>query len=137
MNPESPVIHLLKTKKLKTTVHRLDVLDYLFEQRKPLLLNELQDYFTKTINRVTLYRILNDFEEKDLVRIFHGLSGQKYIEFKAQDKVIVKHGHVHFQCEICSEIYCFDDVEISALPKGFLIKPEKTVLTGTCSVCKQ
>jgi len=133
----SKYINILKEKGLKITEQRILVFKQLSEIDQPILLNSLQDTLGKTINRITLYRILNDLEGGDLVRIFFGLDGQKYIEAKKDNiKTGLNLQHLHFQCQKCDSVFCFDDIEITGLPSGFKIHSDKTVLAGLCESCE-
>lgn len=133
----SKYINILKEKGLKITEQRIAVLKQLSEINQPILLNSLQDNLGDSINRITLYRILNDLEGGNLVRIFFGLDGQKYIEAKKENlKSGLNLQHLHFQCQKCDAVFCFDDIEITGLPSGFKIHSDKTVLAGLCETCE-
>jgi Fur family ferric uptake transcriptional regulator len=131
-------IAILKNKGLKVTEQRANVLAKLLTQHKPLPLNELQDNL-RTINRITLYRILMDLEKGDLIRIFFSLEGNKYIEAKHKKNnnaySINNAIHLHFQCQLCDEVFCLDKIRIEGLPEGFQLFSDKTVLAGNCNNC--
>lgn len=131
---------VLKEKGLKVTPKRILVYQLLVEVAQPYLLSDIQErLLSKKLNRITLYRILNDLESAGLLRIFFGLDGNKYIEAKfnpiqkSNPENALK--HLHFQCDQCELLYCFEKVTISGLPDGFAIKSDKTVLAGTCQNC--
>lgn len=130
-------IAILKTKGLKVTEQRASVLAKLLSYQKPLPLNELQDHL-QTINRITLYRILMDLEKGDLIRVFFSLEGNKYIEakHKKNNTLNVNNAiHLHFQCQLCDEVFCLDKIRIEGLPDGFQLFSDKTVLAGNCNNC--
>jgi Fe2+ or Zn2+ uptake regulation protein len=139
MPVETNYASLLKERGLKVTPKRMQVYQLLAQAAQPYLLSEIQDkLFSKKLNRITLYRILNDLEEKGLLRIFFGLDGQKYIEAKNQKALNEKKDslkHLHFQCNQCDALFCFDNVAITGLPQGFSIQTDKTVLAGICEKC--
>jgi Fur family ferric uptake transcriptional regulator len=132
----SIAINLLKEKGLKVTESRASVLQKLAQNSHPQLLNELQDSLGEGMNRITLYRVLNDLESKALVKIFFGADGQKYIELKQTHSSNHKLSHLHFQCSECMHLYCVENVEVFGLPDGFIIKSDKTVLAGMCNNCQ-
>lgn len=132
----SIAINLLKEKGLKVTESRASVLQKLAQNSHPQLLNELQEALGEGMNRITLYRVLNDLESKSLVKIFFGADGQKYIELKQNHSNNHKLSHLHFQCSECMHLYCVDNIVVSGLPEGFKIKSDKTVLAGKCSNCQ-
>ena len=129
---------------IKVTKSRVAVLAYLTEQMKPVSLSQLQEGVGFGINRITLYRILQDFEGKKIIRIFYGLDGQKFIEAKTDihnNKASISHDkhsdkHLHFQCRECDEVICLEEVRINGLPDGYEIFTDKTMLMGSCDRCK-
>jgi Fur family transcriptional regulator, ferric uptake regulator len=128
----------LKQAGLRITQHRKDVLDWLRDQGKPVTLLELNRFFSAQINRITLYRILNDLAEAGMLKMFYGQDGHKYIEEGFQITKGVEHeehGHVHFQCNSCDEVFCLDNVEVKNLPQGFNISPAQSILIGLCERC--
>jgi Fur family ferric uptake transcriptional regulator len=130
---------ILKKNGLRITQHRLDIIHYLAKESKPLALNDFHKEFIPKINRITLYRILNDFEEKRMLRIFFSHDGQKMIEWSftaGHGKNVLHEQHLHFQCKKCEKIYCLDDVKINNLPDGFNVSTQQSVLVGKCSICE-
>lgn len=132
----SLAINLLKEKGLKVTEQRASVLQKLSQHSHPQLLNELQEALGQGMNRITLYRVLNDLESVSLIKIFFGADGQKYIELKQGQSSNHKLSHLHFQCSECQHLYCVENVEVFGLPEGFSIKSDKTVLAGMCNNCQ-
>jgi Fur family ferric uptake transcriptional regulator len=137
-------VEYLRSFGIKVTKSRVAVLAYLTEQMKPVSLSELQEGVGFGINRITLYRILLDFEGKKIIRIFYGLDGQKFIEAKTDihnNKASISHDthsdkHLHFQCRECDEVICLEEVSINGLPDGYEIFTDKTMLMGSCDRCK-
>jgi Fur family ferric uptake transcriptional regulator len=128
---------VLKKAGLRITAHRVDVLEWLNDKQKPVTLQELNRHFQTNINRITLYRILNDLAETGIVKMFYGQDGQKYIEEipNKSSEHAHKDGHLHFQCNSCDTVFCLDDIEVLNLPKGFNISPEQSILIGLCEKC--
>ena len=123
---------------LRITQHRMDVLDWLRACGKPVTFFELNRFFSTKINRITLYRILNDLTDAGMLKMFYGQDGHKYIEegspsFEGMTKE--DHSHVHFQCNSCDEVFCLDNVEVKNLPKGFNVSPAQSILIGLCERC--
>ena len=132
--------YILKKNGLRTTQHRLDIINYLAKHQKPIALNDFHKEFIPKINRITLYRILNDFEEKRMLRTFFSHDGQKMIEWSAKaesGKNQIHDHHLHFQCKKCEKIYCLDDVKINNLPDGFNLSAQQSVLVGKCAICEE
>jgi Fur family transcriptional regulator, ferric uptake regulator len=129
---------ILKKSGLRVTQHRLLVLDWLSIQKGPVTLLELNRKFADTINRITLYRILNDLSEIKAIKLFFGQDGHKYIEQATTSTGSdgkVHPSHFHFQCNQCEHVYCLDDILVKNLPTGFNLSMEQSVLIGICEQC--
>jgi Fur family transcriptional regulator, ferric uptake regulator len=128
---------VLKKMGLRITQQRIQVLEYLARKSGPVNLTDLNQNFSDRINRITLYRILNDFEELGIIRLFFSHDGKKCIEWTGEHhETHDEHpSHLHFQCKTCDKIFCLDDIEIKNLPEGFNLSSDQSVLVGTCSVC--
>jgi len=128
---------ILREAGLRVTHQRLQILEYLSAKQGPVVLHQLHGAFLNSINRITLYRILNGFEEAGLVKLFFAHDGQKRIEWiGAKTTTAIPHSeHLHFQCKKCEKVFCLDDVEVRNLPKGFNLVSDQSVLVGNCSLC--
>ncbi len=128
---------LIRGTGLKLTKNRLKVLELLIFNSKPM---SVEDIFKKlkTVDQVTIYRILNQFVLNGLVYQTDFRSGKSYFEFQ-------NHHHHHIVCKNCG---CFEEVDI-CLPEQFLKKVQKCSDTfskisdhaleffGTCKVCSK
>lgn len=128
---------VLKKARLRVTNQRLSILEFLMKKKGPVALQLLHKQFSKSVNRITLYRILNNFEDKKVVKLFFAHDGHKYIEFIQSDEV--DHGrhneHLHFQCKTCDKLFCLEDVQVNNLPNGFNLSSAQSVLIGKCDQC--
>lgn len=129
---------LLKTAGLRITSHRVEVVEYLLQHPKPVNLYVINKHFQSEINRITLYRILNDLAQAGLIKVFYGQDGQKYVEKtpeKSDQYLNQKSGHFHFQCHQCDTVFCLDDIQVLNLPDGFNLSMEQSILIGMCEKC--
>ncbi len=136
MKPEQ----ILKDYKLKITHARLKVLElfqlYPFALSQPFLEKNIQ-----SIDRVTLYRTLNTFEENGIVhKVIDDTYTLKYAlcsDFcSAQPEH--KHEHIHFQCTKCQLTTCLD-VQIPKIhfPNGYSIAEFHFSVKGICKKCNE
>ena len=131
---------LLDRHHLKKTGPRLKVLSMLSAKNvatsQPDLERVLDD-----IDRVTLYRILNTFEEKGIIHKVFDLDGTSNFAMCSSDCEENHHHdeHLHFNCTNCKNVYCLDDLDLPPinLPIGF--KPQGFTLyaTGLCPKCSR
>ena len=129
---------MLDKHQLKKTAPRLRVLSMMYSKNtatsQPDLENVMHD-----IDRVTLYRILNIFEEKGIIHKVFDLDGTANYAVCHSDCEANHHHdeHVHFNCTVCKNVYCLNELSLPSitLPAGF--KPESFTLyaSGLCPKC--
>jgi Fur family ferric uptake transcriptional regulator len=132
--------HLLDQHHLKKTVPRLKVLAMMSEKdtatSQPDLEGLMQD-----VDRVTLYRILNVFEEKGIIHKVFDLNGTANYAICTSNcqEHLHQDEHLHFNCTICNKVYCLDDLNLPAfsLPAGFKAKGFTLYASGTCPQCNK
>jgi Fur family ferric uptake transcriptional regulator len=136
----STTIELLKSHNLKCTDARLAVLELISQSKGAVPYHELEEAVIETADRVTLYRILKTFEEKGLLH--------KTIDHKGTSKYALchhtcneekhAHDHVHFNCTVCNETECLEQVAAPAvkLPRGYKIQEINLSINGVCKLCR-
>ncbi len=129
---------LLDKHHLKKTGPRLQVLSMLSSKKVATSQPDLENIMVD-IDRVTLYRILNAFEEKGIIHKVFDLNGTaNYAMCSSKCGEDHHHDeHLHFNCTTCKNVYCLDELELPpiSLPKGF--KPTGFTLyaNGLCPKC--
>ncbi len=134
-------IELLDKHQLKKTEPRLKVLSILAKRKVATSQPELEQMLSTDVDRVTLYRILKTFEEKGILHRVLDLNGtanyamcsSECDEHQHQDQ------HLHFNCTVCNNVYCLDDLHFPAvkMPKGFKMESISFVATGICNKCSK
>ncbi len=129
--------HLL-TKGIKPTANRILVMRELLKASHPISLMDLETIFGHTLDKASIFRVLELFAEKDVVHtIEDGSRSLKYELCHGSSHHSIADQHVHFVCEHCKEIFCLTDIQVPILelPKGFLPHAVNYVIKGTCSNC--
>lgn len=128
----------IKDKGLKVTHARVKVFDTLQPEGLALSHMELEPLLGK-IDRITLYRILNDFEEVGLVHKVIDMDGVTRFAICRQNCTTHHHNdnHIHFNCTVCHKMYCLDNVSLPGivLPEGFRATGQSTIIYGSCTMC--
>ena len=123
--------------KLRNTSCRYDVLDYFLKANYAITPKELEEALPK-YDRVTLYRTLNTFIDKELIHRIPNDSGiARYaISDTHQDS---KEEHIHFKCENCGRTECLTNYQIPDvnLPAGYNISSVNLIVSGKCNACNQ
>jgi len=134
--------NLLRQHHLKITTPRLSVLSIISKKETATSQPELEKILGDTIDRVTLYRVLNVFEEKGILHKIHDLHGTATYAICSENcpEHMHKEEHVHFTCSECNSIYCLDDnmqMPTIAVPKGFHIDSISINAIGICDKCRK
>ena len=136
MNAEA----LLKSHKLRKTAGRLAVLALFAKEGKALSHSELQEGITENVDRVTLYRILESFEQNGILhKVPDDQVSVKYALCDHDHEVGEAHSdnHAHFKCRVCGNTVCLDDTEIPHLsvPAGYKVEGSLLLISGLCAGC--
>lgn len=130
--------HLLKRHQLKRTEARLRVLELLVNKKTATSQPDLENVIAD-VDRVTLYRILNVFEEKGIIHKMFDLNGTANYAICSSDCDEHHHHdeHLHFNCTKCKNVYCLDEMDMPpiVLPPGFKLDKLSFSATGLCPKC--
>ena len=128
----------LQAKGILATKHRVSVLRAFIYFNKPITLSAIRSY-VKEIDRVTLFRILSNFEEKKIIhKIILGDGKTMYAlcADKCAKNTDHTHDHIHFVCNQCEDVTC---LEIEKFPTinvpDFLINNLNINASGICETC--
>ncbi len=128
---------LLQEKGIRPTAMRLLILRELDKSTSALNLNELELLFAKA-DRVTLYRTINTFEEKQLIHsIIDGKSSVRYALCAEGCACSINDAHVHFHCEVCNHTICLNNIAVPPvkLPAGYSKRTVSYSISGICPKC--
>lgn len=131
-------IALLKENGLKHTRQRVRVLEEISQDAVAISQPELEKRLGKEIDRVTLYRILNIYQDKGILHRIMDLNGTANYAICTSSCSQDHHhdDHVHFNCTSCRKIYC---LEVKAphlkMPEGFKALSTNTTAYGICEKC--
>ena len=129
---------ILRNHKLKITETRLLVLDAFSKKSYAMSHSDLEMVLESKLDRVTLYRTLNSFEEKGLIHTVH--KGDKVLRYALCKGGCAKNhidSHVHFSCTECDHIYCMNQTEIPPvqIPGNFKADNFYFLIEGVCETC--
>lgn len=137
MNKNLKAEEILKSLKFKITPARVAILGILQETSLPLSVDEIfKKVKAKDVNNVTVYRTLESFKQKGLVK-------EVYLHKDFVSYELASHHHHHIVCDGCGDIedvdLCFDAQVVSSLTrkskKFSQIKDHSLEFFGTCKKC--
>lgn len=129
---------LLQEHGYRLTPGRIALLMFLKLAKKPLTVGEIQKQLTHKIDKVTLYRALEDFTKSKIVGKINLQDTATYYEFLNKD-----HHHHHIVCEKCGKIEDIENCNQTNLQKE-IMKHSKSFTTvnfhsleffGVCKAC--
>ncbi len=129
---------ILQTHKLRITDCRLEIIREFLDKQVALAHADLEESLDKQFDRVTIYRTLKTFLDKDLIhKVLDDSGSTKYALCSHEDHHEHSHEHVHFKCEICGETTCLDDISLPdvKLPEGFRKREMSLLVQGVCEKC--
>lgn len=128
----------IREKGLKATPARLNVIELLGSNNQAYAHADLESIF-KDMDRVTLYRVLNDFEVAGLVHKIIDTEGVTRFALCSHECPDKHHtdSHVHFNCQACNKMFCLEHVQVPniKMPAGFKTIGLNTVVYGLCKNC--
>ena len=134
---------ILSEKNISITNPRIDVLEQLLKYKKSMSIEELQDILKGQVATSTLYRVLNDLKNINLVAEFISPENTTMIELSLHED---EHHH-HLFCKTCGDVVDIElslgfeqklSNEIKSIEKNlfFTIEDHGLELFGQCSECR-
>ena len=129
----------LKASGLTVTKNRIRVFKCFTILDKPLTLKQIRAY-NKDIDRVTIFRILKVFEQKQIIHLITLDHNKILYALCDQECSVVKnnhsHQHLHFQCDNCHDVSCLsiDEFPLIKVP-NYRIDDISINVNGLCQMC--
>ena len=127
---------------IEPTAHRKRVFDVITASAKAMtpkiILTKLRQ--NHPMDKVTLYRILDLFVNKRIVRRIASHQGQVYYEIVCEDH---RPRHSHFICRRCGDVECLDDLPVKDIQDKLRSHHRwqdndiDLKLEGTCGECQK
>lgn len=143
INPMGDGCHypgLLERHGVRCTAIRLALLEVLGGAERALCADEILQRIRRSrkVNRVTIYRILEDFSRRGILRKV--LSEGRALRFE----LACEHHppHPHFECSVCGEFQCLDPVPLERVwvelkgPVGNRVDRIEIRVQGVCRRCR-
>ena len=120
----------------RNTASKQMILESLKKSGSAVSQETLQKELGETVDRATIYRVLNSFCEDGIVHKVLGDDGKFYFAvcMNCSGKNH-RHNHFHFKCITCGKIECLpNEVEIH-LPEGYQPVAFNGFISGYCKEC--
>lgn len=130
---------ILKANSFRVTQHRCAVLNYFMKSKSAYTHADLETIFKDQINRVSLYRMLHSFAEKEILCKLIDSKGVVSYVFDKHSCENDAHYHPHYKCKSCNDV-----IELPELPKAYMEQLQKLnieelniLAEGTCEECEK
>jgi Fur family ferric uptake transcriptional regulator len=125
---------------LKKTKNRLDVLQLFLENNTALCHADISAFFKNKMDRVTLYRVLQSFENKHIIHQFNDWEGiQRYALCSSHCSIHHHHQdeHAHLLCVKCQKTFCVAwEINTQNTITDFAVEEIQINVKGICKDCK-
>lgn len=132
---------LIRSVGLKATPGRIRVMTTLQTAPQPLSHAEVEAQIVgkdnKTIDRVTLYRILDSLVACGL--LLKAVDARGVFRFSASASHRQHQSHLHFRCTDCGGVFCLPGAPpiVPELPEGFRLGAMTCDISGVCPGCDE
>ena len=131
---------ILSEHNISNTKFRTNLLNLFYSSERSLSVEDILNNFNSSINKVTIYRCLADFEKKGLIHKVPDNNNLKRYALCNQNEcnsTSHSHNHGHFICYSCNQTFCLDKIKVpdTSYIKGFYVKELKLTAEGYCSDC--
>lgn len=124
--------------KRRKTQSKQEIMEVLESSGHALSHDMIQEVISSSIDRATIYRVLNRFCEDGKVHKIVGDDGKQYFALCkecGEKKAIHSHNHIHFRCLECGTVECMENEVSLPLPKGYVAKVHNLIVSGFCNKC--
>lgn len=131
------ISEFLMGKGVRSTPNRVLVMKELMNAKSPVSLAELE-ISLDTMDKASIFRVLELFAGKELVHVIEdGSRSLKYELCHSESHHSVEDQHVHFYCEKCDKVYCFEDISVPSIkiPGSYTVKSINYMIKGICPGC--
>ncbi|QNR25887.1 MULTISPECIES: Fur family transcriptional regulator [Croceimicrobium] len=130
---------ILRSHGLRRTLGRIQVLHFVMQQKAAVSHSELSQAFEGKLDRASLYRTLQDFEQQGLIhKVPDDVVSVKYAYCHGSCSPEHHHdSHLHFKCHNCDQTYCLEENTLPkiAVPEGFIPESTEVLIHGICRAC--
>jgi Fur family ferric uptake transcriptional regulator len=131
-----PIKQLLQQAGIQETPFRVRVADILQKASRALTSKEIEEQLGTSPDRVTLYRTLKLFVDKQIVHKIEVSESLVAYRLRSDDNTPAPN-HAHFHCTMCDAVYCLPEIPVvpPMLPEGFEQHQNRLLVDGTCKIC--
>ena len=131
---------ILSKNGISRTEFRTELLNIFYSSNISLSIEDILKHFNYSINKVTVYRSLDSFENKGLIHKVPDVNNLKRYSLCRENECNAhshNHNHGHFICYSCNQTFCLEEIKSPEIicMKGFYVQELKLTAEGYCKDC--
>jgi Fur family ferric uptake transcriptional regulator len=138
-----------KIKRERNSSTKTEIINLLSTRKSALTHKDFQEYFEENLDRVTIYRALDRLVLEGRLHKIANFNGVIHYALCAEcvheENTLEenkhsnhKHEHVHFNCIICKETTCIENVIPKIeIPNEYKIIETQILVNGVCKKCNK
>ena len=131
---------ILSKNGISRTEFRTELLNIFYSSNISLSIEDILKHFDYSINKVTVYRSLDSFENKGLIHKVPDANNLKRYSLCRENECHANahnHNHGHFICYSCNQTFCLEEIKSPEIicMKGFYVQELKLTAEGYCKDC--
>lgn len=122
--------------KRRNTPSKQAIFDILHSSKVALSQEAIEQEVKGSMDRVTVYRVLNSFYEDGYIHKILSDDGRYYFAICLNcNERKHDHNHFHFRCLKCQQVECLKEEVNVKIPRGYTLENVNCLLTGYCKKC--
>ncbi len=122
--------------KKRNTPAKQAILTILQSSKTALSQEDIEQEIKGSMDRVTVYRVLNGFCEDGYIHRIVSDNGKSYYAIcRGCAEKQHHHNHFHFRCLKCQKVECLPEEVNVPIPTGYQLANVNCLLTGHCQQC--
>jgi len=122
--------------KRRNTPSKDAVLSVITNAGQAMSQDAIEEAISISINRATIYRVLNRFCDDGVLHKVIAEDGKQYFALcESYQTKASNHKHFHFKCTVCDTVECLPNEVDFSIPEGYQVESVNFVLTGVCKAC--
>ncbi|MEZ5017110.1 MAG: transcriptional repressor [Flavipsychrobacter sp.] len=121
----------------RNTKSKQAILEVLQAAKRAISHDVVQEALGDSVDRATIYRVLNRFCDEGITHRIVGDDGKQYFALCSRKCTTHqhKHDHFHFRCLSCDTVECLSTQISVSLPKGYRAENFNGFISGYCNAC--
>jgi len=125
-------VMLLRQYRLNITTARKKILEIFLSYQRPLTKRELNQYCDQSIDRVTMYRVIDLFLKQNIIQSVPMGNRTGYVFLQQKNAT----GIMYFVCSMCNSSSATEIPAAAIFTDGHHITQMKILANGICDKCK-